>query len=146
MILHFHASWDLRFWAVWPGSAGARTPLPVEQDFSLSWGLEGRWAGEIQAPANRESHPLMFPSCSIPGKRSFPTPALRDSWFCAIWDASASPCGVHVAGLWHWRTTVCLSCLHVSSSSISSVWVKDTVCSAASAAAFRQHQLLASDS
>lgn len=97
---------------------------------SGSQGPGCKWAGEIQAPANHGSNPFMFPSCSIADKRSFPTQILRDPCFFAARDAPAAP------GLWLGRTAVSLSCLYVSSSRISSVWAKDSGCSAASAAAF----------
>lgn len=62
--------------------------------FAVGW-----TAGEQEKSrlsAGQESHPLMFPSCLVPDKRSFPIQTLRNFWFFATWDAPASPCGVHV--------------------------------------------------
>lgn len=125
---------------------GAQVPAHrwlVELDFSLSWGLDSRWAGEIQAFCRlREPYPYISILLS---SRQKVIPNTNSEGFLIFCNLRCTSLSLWCACL-HWRTAVSLSRLYVSSSSISSVWAKDTVCSAASAAAFRQHQLSASDS
>lgn len=120
---------------------GAQVPThcgQVEQDFSRTWGLSRRNPG----PREQSPHVSVLRS-----SRQKVIPNTNSEGFLVFCHLRCSSLSLWCACLLvsHRRTAISLSCLYVSSST-GSVWAKDTVCSAASAAAFTQHQLSASDS